>query len=44
MKKVKDKFSERYEFYKKFRPKYPQELYHEILKFYIFMKIGKIEN
>lgn len=32
MKKVKDKFSDRSEFYKKFRPTYPQNLYDEILK------------
>ena len=33
MQKVKDKFSDRSEFYKKYRPTYPQELYEEILKF-----------
>jgi len=32
MKKVKDKFSDRSEFYKKYRPTYPQQLYDEILK------------
>jgi ubiquinone/menaquinone biosynthesis C-methylase UbiE len=32
MKQVKDKFSDRSEFYKKYRPTYPQRLYDEILK------------
>ncbi len=32
MKKVKDKFSDRSEFYKKYRPTYPEEFYEEILK------------
>jgi ubiquinone/menaquinone biosynthesis C-methylase UbiE len=32
MKKIKDKFSDRSDFYKKYRPTYPQALYDEILK------------